>query len=371
MSQAQMEIMLIAAVIAVACSLVGIFLNLRKMAMMSDAISHTVLLGIVLAFFLTHDLLSPLLLVGAAVMGIITVYLVESLQQTRLLSQEASIGIVFPLLFSMAIVLISRYAGSVHLDTDTVLLGELVFASLDRIVVGGWSIPAALYSGAIILALNIIFITLFFKELKLTSFDPVFAATSGFSPAIMNYALMTMVAVTAVGAFNAVGSILVIAFMVGPGLTAYLLTDRLKKQIMLSVLLAIINAVLGYQLARLLDVSIAGSMALTTGLTFMTVFLFGSKNGYYTKARRNKSQKKEFEEVLILFHIYNHQKGEQKKLVTPEGLITVIKWKPAKITGVLQQLRKGNLVTEKNGSLLVTADGEKKAENYMNHIFAD
>jgi manganese/zinc/iron transport system permease protein len=132
-----LEIQLVAVVVAVACSLPGVFLVLRRMALMSDAITHTVLLGIVLAFFLTHNIASPLLVLGAAAMGVITVALVELLLKTRLVREDASIGLVFPALFSIAVILISRYAGSVHLDTDAVLLGEIAFAPFRRLEMGG------------------------------------------------------------------------------------------------------------------------------------------------------------------------------------------------------------------------------------------
>ncbi|MEA2510996.1 MAG: manganese/zinc/iron transport system permease protein, partial [Thermomicrobiales bacterium] len=128
MTDSQIEIQLIAAVTAAACALPGVFLVLRRMAMMSDAISHSILLGIVLAFFATENLNSPLLVVGAALTGVATVSLVEVLNRTGLVREDAAIGLVFPLLFSVGVILVSRYAGSVHLDIDAVLLGELAFA---------------------------------------------------------------------------------------------------------------------------------------------------------------------------------------------------------------------------------------------------
>ncbi|MBI2485429.1 MAG: metal ABC transporter permease, partial [Deltaproteobacteria bacterium] len=132
-----LEIQLIAAVVAVACALPGSFLILRRMAMMSDAISHAILLGIVLAFFVVHDLSSPLLIISAALTGLITVSLVEILNRTGLVREDAAIGLVFPVLFSIGVILISRYAGDVHLDTDAVLLGELAFAPFDRLIIWG------------------------------------------------------------------------------------------------------------------------------------------------------------------------------------------------------------------------------------------
>jgi manganese/zinc/iron transport system permease protein len=123
---------MIAAITAAACALPGVFLVLRRMTMMSDAISHTVLLGIVIGFFLVQDLTSPLLVLGAAAVGVLTVSLVALLERTRLVKEDAAIGLVFPALFSIAVIMITRFAGNVHLDTDAVLLGEIAFAPFDR-----------------------------------------------------------------------------------------------------------------------------------------------------------------------------------------------------------------------------------------------
>jgi len=275
---AGVEIQLIAVIVSAACALPGVFLVLRKMSMMSDSITHTILLGIVLAFFLTEDLSSPLLIAGAALMGVATVWLTETLMNTRLMSEDSAVGIVFPLLFSIAIILITRYAGSVHLDTDSVLLGELAFAPFDRMVVFGVDIGAkAIYTSGALLLINVILITMFYKELKIVTFDPMLASLLGFSPGLVHYGLMTLVSLTAVGAFEAVGSVLVVAFMIGPPLTAYLLTDELKKMLLLSAGFGALSGILGYHAALLPDVSIAGGMAVTTGLIFAVVFIFAPK----------------------------------------------------------------------------------------------
>ena len=132
MVQAQIEIVLIAAVVAASCALVGSFLVLRRMALMSDAISHAILFGIVLMFFVVESTTSPLLIVAATLTGVLTVLLVEALTRTQLVKEDAAIGLVFPLLFSLGVILITRYASNVHLDVDAVLLGELAFAPFNR-----------------------------------------------------------------------------------------------------------------------------------------------------------------------------------------------------------------------------------------------
>lgn len=208
----EVEIQWIAAVVAAACALPGVFLVLRRMALMSDAISHAILLGIVLAFFATGDIGSPLLIVAAAATGVLTVSLVELIGRTGRVGKDAAIGIVFPALFSAGVILISRYAGNVHLDVDAVLLGELAFAPFERWTVGGRDLgPRILYVMGAILALNAAFLAVFYKELKLSTFDAALAGALGFAPGALHYAFMTLVSVTAVGAFDAVGSILVVA----------------------------------------------------------------------------------------------------------------------------------------------------------------
>lgn len=277
---AAVEIQLIASLTAAACAIPGVFLVLRKMSMVSDSITHTILLGIVIAFFLTNDLSSPLLMVGAAVMGPVTVWLTELLTKTRLLSEDSATGMVFPLLFSAAVILITRYAGTAHLDTDSVLLGELAFAPFDRLIIGGADIGAkGVYVSGALLIINIVFTAVFFKELTLVSFDPILAGVMGFSPAIIHYALMTAASLTAVGAFEAVGSVLVTAFMIAPAAAAYLLTNNLKKMLILAVIMGGMSGVLGYQAAAFFEVSIAGSMACVCGIFFVIAFVYSRIKG--------------------------------------------------------------------------------------------
>lgn len=288
------EIQLIAIVVAVACALPGVFLVLRSMTMLSDAITHTVLLGIVLAFFATQDLNSPLLMLGATLVGVATVWVIGALQRTKLLSGDAAIGIVFPLFFSIAIILITRYAGSVHLDTDSVLMGELAFAPFKRTQLFGMDIgPQALWTMIVILLINSVFILLFYKELKLSTFDAALAAALGFSPVLLHYGLMSLVSLTAVGAYDSVGSVLVVGFMVGPALTGYLLTRQLHHMIWVTVITAVFNSIVGVQLAFAVDASLAGMIAVVTGVTAFAAFLFSPEKGWLKKTlRRSKQQKK-------------------------------------------------------------------------------
>ncbi|MCL2125158.1 MAG: metal ABC transporter permease [Oscillospiraceae bacterium] len=368
---AAFEIQLIAVIISVACALPGVFLVLRKMSMMSDSITHTILLGIVFAFFLTQDLGSPFLIVGAALMGVITVWLTEMLTKTRLVSEDSAIGIVFPLLFSIAIILITRYAGSVHLDTDSVLLGELAFAPFDRMVVFGVDIGAkAIYTSGVLLLINAALIVLFFKELKVVAFDPLLAAVMGFSPVIIHYGLMTLVSLTAVGAFEAVGSVLVVAFMIGPPMTAYLLTDDLKTMLLLSALFGAISGILGYQAAHYTDVSIAGSMAVVTGLLFALVFVFAPKRGLISAIIRKKRNRKEYAETTLLLHICNHQNSPEK--IQENGINTIaehLHWDNKKLDKTICSLLNDEKAIIDHALIVATPAGVQMVEEAKIKLF--
>ncbi len=363
MSQAQLEIQLIAAIVAAACALPGVFLVLRGMAMMSDAISHTVLLGIVLAFFVTGSLNSPLLLVGAALTGVLTVTLTELLTRTNLVKEDAAIGLVFPALFSLAVILISRFAGDVHLDTDSVLLGEVAFAPFNRLKMFGLDFgPEALFMTGGILLINVLFISIFYKELKLATFDAALAAALGFLPGVIHYGLMTIVSVTAVGAFDVVGSVLVVALMIAPPAAAYLLTDRLSHMLYLSVAIGVASAIGGYWVAHWLDASIAGSMATMTGGAFLLAYLFSPSRGLIAMARQRTHQRIEFAETMLTIHIANHTgspEAEQENAIV--SLDEHLNWSPAFTSQVVYQAKREGLVTEQNGLLALTEDGRKRA----------
>jgi manganese/zinc/iron transport system permease protein len=248
------------------------------------------------------------MLLAATATGVLTVYLVESLVLTRLVKEDAAIGLVFPALFSIGVILISRYAANVHLDTDAVLLGELAFAPFDRFVVGGADLgPRALWLALGVGVLNLTFVSLFYKELKLATFDAGLAAALGFAPVFLHYALMTLVSVTAVSSFEAVGSVLVVALMIAPPAAAYLLTDRLPVMMALGVGLGVASAVSGYFVARALDASIAGSMATMAGAWFVAVLFLAPRRGLVPRWVRRQRQRVQFAGEALLVHLSHHE----------------------------------------------------------------
>lgn len=359
----QVEIQIIAVIVAVASSIPGVFLVLKKMAMISDAITHTILLGIVVAFFIVEDLNSPFLIIGAGLIGVLTVYLVEMLKQTKLVSEDSAIGIVFPLLFSIAIIIISKYAGSVHLDTDSVLLGELAFAPFNRMIIWGIDVGAkAIYSMGIILIINLLSVVVFFKELKIVIFDSALAKVLGFSPLLISYGLMASVSFTAVGAFEAVGSVLVIAFMIGPPVSAYLLTDDLKKMMYFAAGIGAIDAIIGYQISAFLDVSIAGSIAAIIGISFILIFIFAPKRGIITVLKRRKFQEIDFAAKSMLFHIYCYEGTDSEK--EESGVKRIYKhlgWKQVFFNQIVNRLKKEKYIVVENKIVQLTDKGRNYA----------
>lgn len=324
----QIEIILLAVVVAVACALPGVFLVLRKVSLLSDAISHAILLGIVVAFFAVRNLHSPILIIGATITGILTVTFTEMVIQTGRVKKDAAIGLIFPVFFSIGVILISRYAGKIHLDQDAVLLGEIAFAPFNRFILAGMDLgPIGLWTMGGIMLLNIGFIVLYYKELKISTFDAGLAATLGFSPFFLHYALMTLVSITAVGAFDAVGSILVVALMITPPAAAYLLTEKLSAMLILSSLIGMISAVLGYGMAYFFDASIAGSMATMTGIIFIFVLFLSPSRGLVPKYLRAKEQKMEFgAKMLVVQLLYHEGSPQEEKENTVTNMIRHMEW---------------------------------------------
>ncbi|KAA0548985.1 metal ABC transporter permease [Bacillus sp. BGMRC 2118] len=270
------------ALVGISCGMVGCFLLLRKMAMLADAISHTVLLGIVSAFLVSHSLSGISMLIGALIVGLLTAYFVQLLDQSGV-QTDAAIGVVFTSLFALGVILISLFADQVHIDADHALMGEIAFVPWDTIMVFGYLIPKAVLLLSSVFMLNLFLILLFYKELKLCSFDAQMAIALGIPVMAIHYLLMGMVSLSTVASFDAVGAILVVAMLIAPGATAYLLTDKLNVMLMISGVVGLASAIGGYYIAYLLNVSIAGSMAMTAGILFSVTFLFSPTHGMVAK----------------------------------------------------------------------------------------
>ena len=329
---------------AMACAILSPFLVLRKLSMVSDAISHSVLLGIVIAFFIVKDVGSPFLIAGAALFGVITVFVVEFLSGTGLVKNDDAVGIVFPMFFALAVVLITKFARNVHLDTDVVLMGEVIVAPLNRVEFIGMSLPKALVQMGILLLINLLFVIIFFKELKITTFDRGFAKLAGFSSVALFYVLMTLSSFTAVTAFDAVGAILVVSFLITPGAAAYLISKDLKVMIAISVGYAVINSIIGYVFSLLMNVSMSGMTAAAAGVTFLLTFLF-NREGLITAIFIRLQRKSELKLGLFLNHIGNHSgKKEESEELGLGSIKNHLKWKQAEVDKIAGRLIKKGFI---------------------------
>ncbi|MGD8286577.1 MAG: metal ABC transporter permease, partial [Desulfobacterales bacterium] len=307
-------IVITGALSAMACALLGNFLVLRRMSMMGDAISHAVLPGLAIAFLITGSRESLPMLIGAVAIGVLTAFMVQGIAKLSNLDKGASMGVVFTTLFALGLILIRQAADHVDLDPGCVLYGAIELTPLDTYEILGYEIPAAALTNAGMLLLNGILVIIFYKELKITTFDPALATTMGINANVMHYVLMTFVAATTVAAFESVGSILVIAMLIVPAASAHLLTDRLPTMLVISLMVAFVSAILGHIFAITIpgwfgfrDTSTAGMMGVAAGLIFLLVFLFAPRHGLISRTLSQTMLALKITKDDILGFLYRYQ----------------------------------------------------------------
>ncbi len=263
-----------ASLVALSCSFLGVWLILRKMAMLGDAISHAVLPGIVIAFLIYGSRDNSMMLLGAGIIGVFTTFLIEFFHKKARVQSDASIGVTFTWLFALGVILVSAFAGQVDLDQECVLYGEIAYVPLEEVYTFfGYDIgPHTFWLMVIVLLINVLVIGIFFKEFYLTTFDSEYAFAIGMSSWVWHYVLMSLVSFTTVASFESVGAILVVAFIVAPAASAYLISRQLKQMLILAAIFGLSASVLGYYLAYWIDGSIAGAISSVLGLQFVLVF---------------------------------------------------------------------------------------------------
>lgn len=279
--------------VTAACGLVGNYLILRRLALMGDAVSHSVLPGLVVAFLLSGSRDTWPMFLGALAAGAVTTIIIDTIHLRSRVKQDAAIGIAFSTLFAIGVVLTSIYADQIDLDADCVLYGEIAFVPLDPMVeVGGLTLGplSVVRMGAVLLGVGGV-IGLFSKELLVSAFDPGLARSLGVNPTLMHYGLMAALSIVVVSAFEAVGAILVIAMLILPGATATLLTTRLPVMHGLAIGHAAISAVLGVSLGVWLDASLAAAMVVVGTAVFAVAWIFAPREGLVARwwARRPRA----------------------------------------------------------------------------------
>lgn len=366
------QIVIIGGLCAMSAALLGNFLVLRRMSMMGDAISHAVLPGLALAFLITGSRASSVMLIGAGVVGVLTAALTQAVHRSGGVDQGASMGVVFTTLFAIGLVILERAARSVDLDPGCVLYGALEPSPLNTIALLGWDVPRAMLTNGVVLLLNIAFVVLFYKELKISTFDPQLATTLGFDANWLHYVLMTMVAITTVVAFESVGSVLVIAMLIVPAATALLLTNRLLAMLIISVVVAALSAVLGH-LGALhvpgwfgydgIDTSTAGMMTVVSGGLLAIAVVAGPQHGLIRRALRQLDLTLRIAEEDLLGLLYRFE--EAGRPATRPELVSVLReaggLRPWIARLALHRLGRADLIEEAR----LTSSGRRRARDLI------
>ncbi len=269
-------IIITASLVAINAALLGCFLLLRKMAMVGDAISHAVLPGIVVAYYFSGDKTSGLLLLGATLTGVLAAYIIDFLSRKAKIQGDASIGITYTLLFAIGMIMISSWmSGNVDIDMECVLYGDIALINLDKIIVDGnlYLGPRAFYIEIVAFIIIAVVLLFGFKGFKLLAFNEDYAKSLGIKTSKWHYALMALVSLTTVVAFEVVGAVLVVGFLIIPPATAQLVTTKLKSMLLWACLFGITSVCIGYYVAIWLNVSITGVMVSIAGMIFFLTLL--------------------------------------------------------------------------------------------------
>ncbi len=354
-------VVLTGAVTNVACAIVGCFLVLRRMSMMGDALAHAVLPGLVIAFLFSGSTSIVPLFVGAIACGLLTTFLTQTLHQYARVPSDASMGVVFTSLFALGVVLIKKYISGLHFDIACVYEGTLELVAISESIAG---VPRPLFTTSLVLVLNLAVLLLLWKELKISSFDPALATTMGISATAMHYLLMTLVAVTAVASFEAVGSILVVAMLIVPAATAHLLTDRLAVMIVIAAFVGVASSVMGYWAAWYWDTNIAGMMTVAAGFLYALAVFFSPQYGICSTVWRNlRVSLRVLREDLLAMLYRVEELNSTKQLTVAEASEAVgggwlARW------GVRELEHKGR-VTREQDRLRLTDQGRERAKKLV------
>ena len=352
--------------VAVACGWIGCYLILQGMALVGDAISHTVLLGIVVAFLFTGQVGGVAMLVGAVITGLITTVLIESLHATSRIKEDAAIGIVFTSLFALGVVLLNTFAGGAHIDTQHILYGNLELVASQRVVsMGGIDVPTAVCQMAFVAAIVLAMIVAFYKELLVVSFDPQLAASLGLWPRLVRYVMMAVLSLTVVAAFNSVGAILVVAMLIAPAATAYLLTRRLPMMLLLSAVGGAISSLVGYHVAYWLSVSAAGAIVSVACGLFALAFLFAPEQGLFAAALRRFRLRMRMSQENIVRHMLKLAAGKPHVAVESVRIAEAVQIARLQFQAAVSALKHRGWVEpvpDSRSALRLTARGQAQAE---------
>ena len=392
---------------AMACAIPGVWLVLRRQSMMGDAISHTALPGVVIAVLGSHAIANAfggatvstaaepiLLLIGAVTIGVLTALLTEWVQKLGQVEASAALGVVFTSFFALGILLLRLKADQADLDPECVLFGQLELIVWDLVDVAGLSISRPFLVNGVALLVNLALVCLFFKELRISAFDPDMATVQGINARVVNYSLMAATAATVVLAFQSVGSILVIGLLIVPAATSVLLTDRLVPMFLISLFVAALSAALGHVLAitvspalfravgfsEVTDLAASGMMAVVCGGIFLIAFLLSPTHGLVGKIVSRIRLRLRIAADDILSTVYRFEEQSDGKPASTEQVSRETKWiPPFEKRFVISRLQRHGLVNVEKELLSLTDAGRVRAtgliashrlfESYMDKHF--
>ncbi len=375
------------ALCAIAAALVGNFLVLRRLSLMGDAISHSVLPGIAAAFLFSGSRGSLGVLIGAAAMGLLTVWLTELIRRYGQVEESAAIGVVYTSLFAIGLILIDKAGDKIDLDPSCVLYGGLETVTLRMVETSFGEVPSVVITLSCVCLLNLVCIAVFFKQWQISTFDPLLAQAQGVSPALFHYVLASLVAVTCIASMEAVGNILVVAMLVVPSATAFLLCKRLHSMILVSVVIGIACAILGHLLARavpfvfgLKSVNSAAMMAVASGMFLVVAVIASPKAGVLVRwiEQRSVARKIIGEDILALLYRRSERtmtnsvasiegnlfSGDEVNLV-PKDIALQLKITLSRLNSVLTDLVRAGWVSKSHASLSLTDSGHRVAQNLI------
>ena len=356
----ELWVMATCAVCAIACALPGVFLMLSRSSLLADGIAHSSLAGIGVAFLLTHTRNPAIMLLGALAAGLLTAWLTSGLHRKTILKPDASLGIVFTTLFSVGVLSVHAVGRYIDLDPGCVLYGLVELAPFDTVRIFSYEVPRTFLLLAALSCINTFLCILFWKELTITTFDPLLAGTLGFRPQRVHQGLLLVVAITIVLSFEAVGSILVVSMLVAPAASAYLLTNRLSRVTILAPIIGVLAAATGYVGAAILNTSVAGMMSTSAGLIFLVAAIFSPNQGILSTMFLRKRMHYQIVRDDILGILYRwHEvasRGNSKPLT--RGSISHALHPSILVSYALWSLRRsGEVVCARDGSLRLSERG--------------
>ncbi|MBX3096587.1 MAG: metal ABC transporter permease [Fimbriimonadaceae bacterium] len=356
-------IALLAALVGAVAGFAGVFVVLRRVAMLGDAISHALLPGLVVGFVVAQG---PALWAGAAgavLAGLVTVALVEWLEKRARIRVDAALGLVFPVMFALGVALISRGFQNVHLDADAVLYGDIVFALDDRLIVGGKDLgPVAIWTLSLVAILQVAFVLIFRKELSLTTFAPESPDLDPQRVAWLRWGFLGLTCLTLVITFSAVGAVLAVGVLVIPAAIASLWTSRLGAMLVLSPLIGGLAGFGGLAIAWAPDWSPSGTIVAVLGVAVFGSVLFGPRAAGLRAIRQRKRQRESVHALTLLVHLQTHQgtAGEDQESIFGH-LLTELGWDSRQAQGAVCSAVDRGWMERRGDHLLLTENGRRLA----------